>query len=94
MFYILTFIFNLGWCLCPCLFCTECTIGAIASSSSSIITNSFDYKNLKPNTIHKNTLWKTIFQFDKFNRHVGEAEGNRQYIIITSVIVLSFYYMI
>jgi hypothetical protein len=76
-----------GWCCCPLIFCTECScacsyhacletsdvLGLKQKTGSS--SPYFDYSAMKPYDPNRNTLWKSISNFDKFSKHVNEAEA-------------------
>ena len=79
----------LGWCCCPCVFCTECTVACNYNTAQYLLQNTccvpmFNYQSLRPaGDPSRNTLYTAIFKPSEFGKSVREEEaatsaGNRQ----------------
>jgi len=72
-----------GWCCCPLIFCAECSTACSYHATASCLETVlglkaspyFDYGAMKPYDPNRNTLWKSVSNFDKFSKHVNEAEA-------------------
>ena len=79
-----------GWCCCPLIFCTECSCAcsyhaaaacylessnALGLKKKKALSPSFDYSAMRPFDPNRNTLWRSISNFDKFSKHVNEVEA-------------------
>lgn len=74
-----------GWLCCPLVFCTECSCACsyhaclqgidVVQQHQQKASPHFDYSAMKPFDPNRNTLWRSLSNFDKFSKHVNEAEA-------------------